>query len=40
VDVVGGWIEGDEPVKAIILATITVVKKFSKSSQSLIYLAA
>jgi hypothetical protein len=31
VNVVGGWIEGDGRVKGILLAPITVVKKFSKS---------
>jgi hypothetical protein len=39
-DVLGGWIEGDGRVKTIVLAPITVVKKFSKSSKSLIDLAA
>jgi hypothetical protein len=39
-DVVRGWIEGGGRVKAIVLAPITVVKKFSKSSKSLIDLAA
>lgn len=39
-NVVGGWIEGDGRVKAIVLVPITVVKKFSKSSKSLIDLAA
>jgi len=33
-DVVGGWVEGDRRVKAIVLARIKVVKKFSKSSKS------
>jgi hypothetical protein len=39
-DVVGGWVEGDGRVKAIVLARIKVVKKFSKSSESCSGLAA
>jgi len=39
-DAVGGWIEGDGRVKAIVLACIKVVKKFSKSSKSCSGLAA
>ena len=39
-DVVGGWVEGARRVKAIVLARIKVVKKFSKSSKSCSGLAA
>jgi hypothetical protein len=39
-DVVGGWVEGGGRVKAIVLARIKVVKKFSKSSKSCSGLAA
>jgi hypothetical protein len=39
-DVVGGWIEGDGWVKAIVLARIKVVENFSKSSESCSGLAA
>ena len=38
-DVVGGWVEGGRRVKAIIVAHIKVVKKFSKPPKSLISLA-
>jgi len=33
-DVVGGWVEEDGRVKAIVLARIKVVENFSKSSKS------
>jgi hypothetical protein len=39
-DVVGGWIEGDERVKAIVLARIKVVENFSQTSESCCGLAA
>jgi hypothetical protein len=39
-DAVGGWVERDGRVKAIVLACIKVVNKFSKPSKSLIFLAA
>jgi hypothetical protein len=39
-DAVGGWVERDGRVKAIVLTCIKVVNKFSKPSKSLIFLAA
>ena len=39
-DVVGGWVEGDGRVKAIVLARIKVVENFSKTSESCSGLAA
>jgi hypothetical protein len=39
-EVVGGWIEGDERVKAIVLARIKIVKNFFKTSESYSGLAA
>ena len=39
-DVVGGWVKGDERVKAIFLARIKLVKNFSRTSESCSGLAA
>jgi hypothetical protein len=39
-DVVGGWVEGDGRVKAILLARIKLVKNFSRTSESCSGLAA